>query len=66
MNERKWELDIVRIIACMMVVIIHVAGYGMEIMDPATLDWQVRNLVVSLARCSVPIFFYDERCAFFE
>lgn len=57
MNERKWELDIVRIIACMMVVIIHVAGYGMEIMDPATLDWQVRNLVVSLARCSVPIFF---------
>lgn len=57
MNERKWDLDLIRIIACVLVVIIHVAGYGMEIMDPKTLNWQIRNLVVCMARCTVPIFF---------
>ena len=57
MNERRWELDIIRIIACAMVVVIHVAGYGMEIMNPETWNWQVRNLVVSMTKCTVPIFF---------
>ena len=57
MNERRWELDIIRIIACAMVVVIHVAGYGMEIMNPGTWNWQVRNLVVSMTKCTVPIFF---------
>ena len=57
MNERRWELDIIRIIACAMVVVIHVAGYGMEIMNPETWNWQVRNLIVSMTKCTVPIFF---------
>lgn len=66
MGERKKELDVIRVMACMGVVVIHVAGYGMEIKDPYTADWMIRNLIVSLVRCSVPIFFMISGILFIE
>ena len=56
----------IRIIACFCVVVIHVAGYGMEIKDPHTTDWMIRNLVVSMVRCAVPIFFMLSGILFME
>lgn len=66
MNERKQELDVIRVIACFMVVVIHVAGYGMEIKDPMTWDWMIRNLAVCAVRCAVPIFFMLSGILFME
>lgn len=66
MNERKQELDVIRVIACFMVVVIHVAGYGMEIKNPMTLDWMTRNLVVCAVRCAVPVFFMLSGILFME
>lgn len=66
MSERKWELDVVRAIACFFVVVIHVASYGMEIKDPATIDWIIRNGVLCLVKCSVPIFFMLSGILFME
>lgn len=66
MCERKQELDVIRVIACFMVVVIHVAGYGMEIKNPMTLDWMIRNLVVCAVRCAVPIFFMLSGILFME
>lgn len=57
MDNRKWDLDMIRIIACFFVVVVHVTGYGMEVMDPASANWQIRNVVASMVRCAVPIFF---------
>lgn len=56
----------IRIIACFCVVVIHAAGYGMEIKDPHTTDWMVRNLVVSMVRCAAPIFFMLSGILFME
>lgn len=56
-NERKIELDVIRVIACFFVVVIHVAGYALEVMDPMTSNWMIRNFVVCAVRCAVPIFF---------
>lgn len=57
MNERRWDLDILRCIACFLVVVIHVTGYGIEIMEPTSKNWMIRNVVASMLRCAVPIFF---------
>ena len=56
MNERRKEWDAIRVTACFLVVVIHVAGYGMEVKDPHTADWMLRNLVVTFVRCAVPFF----------
>lgn len=57
MKKREWELDAVRILACFMVVVIHVTGYGMEVKDPAESDWAVRNIAMCIVRSAVPVFF---------
>lgn len=66
MKERKWELDVIRAIACFFVVTAHVASYGMEIKDPATADWIIRIGVLYLVKCSVPIFFMLSGILFLE
>lgn len=66
MRERRWELDIIRIISCFFVIVIHVAGYGMEIKDPNTADFVLRNFVVCLTKCAVPMFFMISGILFLE
>lgn len=53
---RKWELDKCRIMACLMVVMLHVAAMGWFI-DPNTFEWRIFNLSDTLVRGSVPLFF---------
>lgn len=66
MKERKWELDMIRVIACFFVVVIHVASYGMELKDPSTFDWGVRNAALCMVRCAVPVFFMLSGVLFLE
>lgn len=66
MKERKYELDIIRIISCFFVVVIHVASYGMEAMDPMSANWMVRNLATCMTKCAVPIFFMLSGILFME
>ncbi|MCD8096665.1 MAG: acyltransferase family protein [Lachnospiraceae bacterium] len=66
MKERRAELDMIRIIVCFLVVLLHVASYGMEAKNPATADWLIRDAVVSLARCAAPLFFMLSGVLFME
>lgn len=53
---RKYGLDICRIFACMMVVMIHTVMLFWEF-DPNSPTWAVYNLIAVAIRCSVPLFF---------
>lgn len=57
MNERKWNLDVIRIVSCILVIAIHVVDYGLEIQKVMSADWISRIIISSLSRCSVPVFF---------
>lgn len=56
----------IRVIACFLVVLLHVASYGMEVKDPTTADWLIREAAVSLARCAAPVFFMLSGVLFLE
>lgn len=66
MKDRRYELDMIRIVACLFVVVVHVAGYGIEIKTPSSIDWLIRNLVVCAVRCAVPLFFMISGILFME
>lgn len=66
MKDRRYELDMIRIVACLFVVVVHVAGYGIEIKTPSSIDWLIRNLVVCAVRCAVPLFFMISGTLFME
>lgn len=48
------------------VVVIHVASYGMEVLDPMTFNWIIRNIITCAVRCAVPIFFMLSGILFLE
>lgn len=53
---RKHSLDICRILACMLVVMIHTVMLFWEF-DPSSATWAVYNLIAVAIRCGVPLFF---------
>ena len=53
---RRYELDLCRVLACLMVVMIHLSGSGWHI-DPATGAWRVYNLIHAAVRPGIPLFF---------
>lgn len=53
---RKYGLDICRILACMLVVMIHTVMLFWEF-DPSSATWAVYNLIAVFIRCGVPLFF---------
>ena len=55
MKERRYEYDILRIIACICVVTIHVLGKFIDI-PINTLSWNIMNLCEILTRFSVCVF----------
>jgi surface polysaccharide O-acyltransferase-like enzyme len=57
MSERRWNLDVIRIFACVLVIAIHVTGYGLEVQTVMSMDWISRVVITSLSRCAVPVFF---------
>lgn len=56
-NERDLSIDIIRIIACFMVVGIHVSMEGWYNISPRTYTWTVLNFYDTLFRPAVPLFF---------
>lgn len=56
-KERNLNLDILRVVACFMVVFLHTCSkfyYGNPILS---FNWQVSNILDSCVRASVPLFF---------
>lgn len=62
---RRYELDLCRILACLMVVMIHLSGSGWHI-DPASGAWRVYNLVHTAVRAGIPLFFMISGTLFLE
>lgn len=63
-EQRNWELDKCRVVACLMVVLLHVASTGWFI-DPTTSEWRIFNLTDTMVRGSVPLFFMISGTLFF-
>ncbi len=53
---RRYELDLTRICACLMVVLLHTAATGWRI-DPWLPEWRYYNLADMMVRAGVPLFF---------
>lgn len=56
MSNRKYELDMMRIAACVMVVLLHVTASGWNL-DPTSMEWKYFNFVDMMVRGGVPLFF---------
>lgn len=56
MKKRILNYDLLRIIACFMVVLIHVSASKWEMVAPQYGSWKAMNLYDSFARTAVPIF----------
>ncbi len=56
-TQRNFSFDLMRICACFMVVMLHVAASSWYSLTPDNFDWQVMNFYDSLTRCAVPVFF---------
>lgn len=54
MKHRDFSLDVLRVVATIMVIILHVAGAGFETLGP---NWRAVNVYDSLTRPCVPLFF---------
>lgn len=65
MIKRRYELDICRIFACCMVVMLHVAASNWYI-DPWLREWRVANLYDMAVRAGVPLFFMISGALFLE
>ena len=56
-EARDISIDLIRIIACFMVVMIHTAAYDFDYADPASSQWMAQNVYDSFIRSGVPLFF---------
>ena len=56
-GKRDSSVDLIRIIACFMVVMIHTAAYDFDYADPASSQWMAQNVYDSFVRSGVPLFF---------
>ena len=55
-TERDWTLDFLRILACLMVVGIHISVWGWYDNSPRSYTWTVLNFYDTLCRPAVPLF----------
>ena len=55
-SRAQWA-DALRVVACLMVVGIHVCGVGWYSLPAESLDWNVANVIDSALRGAVPLFF---------
>ncbi len=53
---RRTELDLCRICACIMVIVIHTVAVEWY-SDPSAFSWRIYNLADTMARSAVPLFF---------
>lgn len=57
MKQRNFYFDLLRIISCFMVVMVHVSGIYFESYPVNTMDWMISNIYNCIAISGVPIFF---------
>ena len=55
-NLRKYYLDILKIISCIAVIVLHTCSRDMKLVSPISNRYQVLNFFDSLTRFAVPIF----------
>ena len=56
MKTRDYNIDLLRIVASFMVVVIHVAAYRWSLVSVQSSEWQWYNFYDSIVRSAVPIF----------
>lgn len=56
-HEKDISIEVLRITACIMVIIIHVSAYNTYVLPPETFLWQAMNFWNSVVSSAVPIFF---------
>ena len=56
-RPRDLSIDFIRVIACLMVVMIHTAAYDFDYADPASSQWMAQNVYDCFVRSGVPLFF---------
>lgn len=56
-QTRKMQYDLLRSIACIMVVMLHVSAFYWTKLSPESPEWRALNFYDSLTRSSVPLFF---------
>lgn len=56
-QKRQYNLDLLRILACFMVLVIHVSAQNWYTILPQSTEWQIFNIYDVFARSSVPLFF---------
>lgn len=57
MQKRSLAPDVLKLLACAGVVVIHLSGYGLELFPILSFDWLCSAFWDSLARFAVPVFF---------
>jgi len=56
-SGRMIQMDLLRIIACVMVVVMHVVADGIYVTIPGTFQWYVLTGFMTVCRPAVPVFF---------
>lgn len=56
-RERNWNIDLLRICACFMVVLLHVSSQSFYSFKPISFQWQSLHFYNNLVRSAVPLFF---------
>lgn len=56
-SGRMIQMDLLRIIACVMVVVMHVVADGIYVTAPGTFQWYVLTGFMAVCRPAVPVFF---------
>ena len=54
---RKYNIDMLRILACFMVIVLHVSNSNLHTTDVNSVTWHVLNVYDSAVRSCVPLFF---------
>lgn len=54
-----YYMDLIRVIACVLVVLVHVSALGWNEVSVCSDKWQVMNAFDCLGILGVPLFFYD-------
>lgn len=57
MKEKTVYIDLLRIVACFFVIVIHTASQYWYDTSPLDFEWKVLNFYDCFSRCAVPIFF---------
>lgn len=55
--ERVIQMDLLRIAACIMVIVMHVVADGIYVIDVCSVQWTVLTIYSNLCRGAVPVFF---------